>query len=223
MIGGLCLLDMEQLSKFMKNSNLSKQDKILLILAWNVDHPKYTSDISKIGNQAGGKSVDKWGVYNYLLGMRKTGLVHDKTYGWELTEKGKKFVKEKFNVGAQPPIVTKTANSLRKQIVKINNSLTVDFLEEGLYSLEYGKYRAAVVLIWAGAISLLHEHVVKNHLSAFNNEAKRRNNNWRDAVSTDDLNKMGDHDFLQIIEYLSIIGKNTKQRLEQCRQLSPAG
>ena len=99
MIGGLCLLDMEQLSKFMKNSNLSKQDKILLILAWNVDHPKYTSDISKIGNQAGGKSVDKWGVYNYLLGMRKTGLVHDKTYGWELTEKGKKFVKEKFNVG----------------------------------------------------------------------------------------------------------------------------
>jgi hypothetical protein len=71
--------------------------------------------------------------------------------------------------------------------------------------------RGAVVV---GAVSLLYAHVVANELAAFNTEAKKRNAKWKTAKTRDDLTLMGEHDFLQILQAISVIGKNVKQELE---------
>lgn len=94
-------------------------------------------------------------------------------------------------------------------------SETAQFLQEAVACFDHSLFRSAIVLSWVGAMSVLHEHVAKGHLAAFNAEATRRDNKWRTAKTTDDLSRMKEHDFLDIIESLSIIGKNVKQELQK--------
>ena len=61
--------------------------------------------------------------------------------------------------------------------------------------------------------------MIQNHLSAFNAEAKRRDSRWKLAKTRDDLARMKESNFLDILEALSIIGKNVKQELKNCLQL----
>lgn len=93
---------------------------------------------------------------------------------------------------------------------------TISFLEEAITSFEMNNFRAAVVLSWVGALALLQAHVVDQKLIDFNAEALRRDPKWRDAKSSDDIGRMKEYDFLQVISAISVIGKNVKQELEQC-------
>ena len=63
---------------------------------------------------------------------------------------------------------------------------------------------------------MLYEHVVKNQLVDFNAEALRRGSKWRAAKNADGLARVGESDFLNILEHLSVIGKSVKQDLEAC-------
>jgi hypothetical protein len=56
--------------------------------------------------------------------------------------------------------------------------------------------------------------VVVNHLAAFNAEASKRDGRWKPARTTDDLSLMKEHDFLQVLHAISVLGKNVKQELE---------
>ena len=69
---------------------------------------------------------------------------------------------------------------------------------------------------WLAAIDVLHKYVHQNHLSTFNAEAKRVDNRWRDAKTTDDLGRMAEADFLDRIAAISVIGKNVKKELKDC-------
>src|SRR5207245_865629 len=90
---------------------------------------------------------------------------------------------------------------------------TITFLQEAIACLEAGLKRAAVVLSWVGAMSVLYKFVVVNHLTAFNAEALRRDGKWRVASSADGLARMKEHDFLDTLEAIGVIGKNVKQEL----------
>jgi len=97
---------------------------------------------------------------------------------------------------------------------KIQNADAREFIMEAIVCSEQSLFRAAVVLSWAGAIAVLHDHVVAKHLTAFNAEAKRLNPKWKAAKTSDDLGIMKEYDFLQIIRAISVIGQNVKQQLE---------
>jgi hypothetical protein len=70
-----------------------------------------------------------------------------------------------------------------------------------------------------GAVAVLQDHVIANHLAAFNAEAARRDPKWKAAKNRDDLSRMKEYDFLQVLEAISVIGKNVKQELEGCLKL----
>jgi hypothetical protein len=67
--------------------------------------------------------------------------------------------------------------------------------------------------------TLLYEHVLKNCLTEFNAEALRRDPKWKTGKTEDDLARMKEHDFLQMLAALSVIGKNVKDELEVCLKL----
>jgi hypothetical protein len=95
-------------------------------------------------------------------------------------------------------------------------------VSEAIGCLEARLLRAAVVLSWVGAVSQLYEHVVKAFLPLFNTEATRRDSKWRPAATPDDLVRMKEFDFLNVLEAISVIGKNVKQELQQCLALRNA-
>ena len=111
------------------------------------------------------------------------------------------------------------ASKLRTQAAKIVQADIKAFVEEAIGCVEQHLYRAAVVLSWVGALAVLYDHVVAKELAAFNAEAKRRNMKWKDAKTADDLALMGEYDFLQVLEAISVIGKSVKAELEVCLKL----
>jgi hypothetical protein len=135
--------------------------------------------------------------------------------GWELTDAGKTEIARMTGAALQPS----PSSTLRKLLSKLNSPDVAAFIEEAIGSVEAHRYRAAVVLSWVGAMAILYEYVVANELAAFNAEASRRDAKWRTAKTGDDLSRMKEHDFLQILEAISVIGKNVKVELEACLKL----
>ncbi len=52
-----------------------------------------------------------------------------------------------------------------------------------------------------------------------NAEAVRRDAKWRSAKVADDLSRMKEFEFLQLLCAISVIGKNVKDELEVCLKL----
>ncbi|MBI1218485.1 MAG: hypothetical protein GC186_08040 [Rhodobacteraceae bacterium] len=111
------------------------------------------------------------------------------------------------------------AVDLRNHLAKVTDTQTREFVEEAIKCHEAELYRSAIVMSWLGAMDVLQKHIHQSHLAAFNAEALRVNTKWKTAVSQDDIGKMGEADFLDRIETLSIIGKNVKAQLKACLDL----
>jgi hypothetical protein len=118
------------------------------------------------------------------------------------------------NVKLVTNAVHNVSRSLRVTADKITNLNVQSFVLEAVGCFESGYYRAAVILSWVGAVSVLYEHVIANKLTDFNTEAARRNAKWRAATNSNDLARMDEHDFLQILAAISVIGKSVKDELE---------
>jgi hypothetical protein len=209
----------DQLRSLLANTEISRFDKLSLLLYLDNGMPKKTTDLKRLAFGHGLREVSKWNVSD-ILGKAK-GLAISLKDGWVLTAKGKKELLSKNYISTQPVIINEVAD-LKKHSLTIKNSQTKEFVDESIQCLENNLLRAAVVLSWVGAVSLLYDEVATNHLTNFNAEALRRDNKWKTAKNTDDLSKMKEADFLNVIEGLSIIGKNVKQELEQCLKLRNA-
>ena len=70
-----------------------------------------------------------------------------------------------------------------------------------------------------GAVALMQDRFVTRHLAALDADAKRRDAKWKSATSTDGLSKMKEYDFLQVLEAIFVIGRNTKLELENALKL----
>ena len=92
-------------------------------------------------------------------------------------------------------------------------------MEETVRCLENALYRAAIVLSWVGAVSVLQQYVVRTGLPDFNREARRRFKKWKSARTSDDLSRTREADFLLILESMSVVGKSVKQELEGALKL----
>lgn len=194
----------------------TKTDKLLICLAVDVDRPKSMKEVKELATNAGLHEAHKWNISALLSGSKENAIWIKK--GWVLTSDGKKHVK-KLIAPFIKPVVTKIATSLRSHLKQIKEPNTHKFIEEAIKCFEADLNRAAVVLSWVGAISVLYEHVKKNELAAFNEEAIRRFPKWKPAKTKDDLARMKEKNFLGVLEGISAIGKSVKDELEGCLKL----
>jgi hypothetical protein len=173
-------------------------------------------DVKKLAISAGLRSATKWNVSTYF--SRAKTLVIRTPSGWELTAVGKAHV-ARVAGPLLPSVSVLVVSGLRKQLPSIHTLATRLFVEEAVKCLEAKLYRSAIVTSWVGAISVLYDEVIRSHLTAFNAEAIKRDSKWRPAKSADDLARMKEFDFLQILPVLSVLGKNVKDELEVCLKL----
>ncbi len=202
------------LHEYINNPDLTKKDTVFLILYCEADTPKSIAEIKKIGKGAGLSEIEKWNIAD-ILGKAK-GLSCKIKGGWVLTKKGKEYVSNLVGIKNKRPALKSAADDLRALIEKFQNTDARLFLEEALSCFEVGSYRATVVFSWAGAIHILYKFIIDNKLTDFNIEANRRDSRWKDVKVIDDLSRMKESDFLNILSTLSIIGKDLKKELEVC-------
>lgn len=207
------MLKLDEL-KIHLHKNLGKLDKVLLVLGTQSE-PIAVSKINELAEAAGFRAMRKWNV-SAILGASKGKAI--RTTGWELTDAGKMHLRD-LGVATISPAAMQVAVDLRKHLADIPDEQTRGFVEEAIKCHEAELYRSAIVMSWLGAVDVLQKHVHQNRLTEFNAEASRVNSRWRPAVSQDDIGKMGESDFLDRIEALSIIGKNVKAQLKGCLDL----
>lgn len=213
------MLAKEQLKDLLNKKGFSSTDKLLLCLATDNSSPKQVKEIKEVAKVSGLREAAKWNVSSLLSRTKGKAILAES--GWELTSDGRDYVGDLVGPLVSTPVLN-VASSLRIHLSKIQNDEVKSFIEEGIECFERGLYRSAVVLTWSGAISLLQHHVINVRLTEFNTEALRRDAKWRVAKTADDLGRMKEHDFLQVCESLSVIGKNVKQELEKQLKLRNA-
>src|ERR1700761_4335552 len=99
----------------------------------------------------------------YLTGAKQGSRSCIKTpAGWELTASGKRKVRDLLGIPAKVQVASIAAAHLRTHISKITDTDTKAFLEESVSCLEIGLLRAAVVLSWVGAVSVLQREIIGN-------------------------------------------------------------
>ncbi len=202
------------------NPEISRLDKMLLILFWDNESIKDLSSIKHIASSAGLREIHKWNVSDILGKSKgKATIINGK---WALTASGKAYLKKANLLSEKKSAIENDVTDLRAHLFQIGNLDTINFIEEAVICLETNQKRAAVVLSWVGAVSLLYDHIINNHLADFNAESGRRNSKWKLAKTTDDLSRMKEGEFLNVLEAISVIGKNVKQELQQCLQLRNA-
>ena len=210
------MIDKSRLKDLLATTEYGRLEKTLICMATEPYFAHKVKDIKALATSSGIRPASKWN-FSSILGASR-GLAVRTDNGWELTTDGIRVVADIVGPSAAKSI-PKIASSLRQHLPSICNPDTKAFLEESIECFENGQLRAAVVLSWVGAISVLHKYIVASNLSEYNTEASRRDSKWKVAKNSDDLGRMKEFDFLNILEALSIIGKNVKQELEVCLRL----
>ncbi len=210
------MLDKNSLKDILHQQGLTKTDKLILCLAVDHENPKSVKEILEIA-RAGGLGAGQFTNISALLSASGGKAVHTGN-GWELTSDGLAHANKLTSHLPQtaPP---KVATNLRSDLKKIKDPQTASFVEEAIRCFESRLYRAAVVLSWVGAVSVLYQHVIKHRLIDFNAAAYKRFPKWKDAKISDDLALMQEKDFLQVLQDISVIGKSVRQELEKRLEL----
>ncbi|MGI1663792.1 hypothetical protein ACRDNQ_16255 [Palleronia sp. KMU-117] len=194
------------------HQDLPRLEKLLLVLAV-LDRPALLAEVRDEARKAGFRIPATWNVSSTLA--RSKGKAIRTPEGWEITDSGKALLRS-LGVADVSPSALNVASDLRKHLENIADTETRAFLDEAINCHEYGLYRAAIVMSWVGAVSVLHKHVHSNHLALFNKEASRVDDKWKVARTRDDLGRMNEDKFLDTIERISVIGKNVKDALKEC-------
>jgi hypothetical protein len=215
------LLSKQMLEDAIHAPKVSTEDKALLCLAFGDLEPKKIADVRKIGVEAGWAGAKRANLSLYL--SRSTGLAAPTPHGWKLTTNGQKHIAELAGAGVSQ-VTTPLTQSLRLGLAKVKNPNTQKFIEEAILCIEHGLFRSAVVLSWVGAMAVIYDYVVVNKLADVNKEALSRNAKWKIACTADDLTRIEEFEFLQILgcPAVSVLQKNVKQELEGCLKLRNA-
>jgi len=168
---------------------------------------------------AGFAVAEKWNVSAVLA--RTNGLALNTPNGWELSDRGKQHLRA-LGVSKVSSAAVQVATDLREILNRVRDDETREFVEEAVQCYEYEFYRSAVVMSWAAAIHVLKVEVVKSHLLEFNAEALKIDSKWKSARNTDDVGQMKEHDFLDRLAKISVIGRNVKEELQKCLKLRNA-
>lgn len=198
------------------SQKLSDKEKALICLAVEPVKAREIKDVKNLAYDAGWRQAKKKDISKIY--SRAEGLATRTAKGWELTSDGSIFIVKLAGPLMNSPIPI-VASSLRSHLVSIADPDTQAFVEEAIACFETRQHRAAVVLSWVGAVSVLQNYVVNTKLKEFNDEALKRNAKWKAAKTADDLGIMREDPFLDVLQAISVLGKNVKQELKKALTL----
>lgn len=210
------MLKSESLKDLLATPGQTRVEKVLLCLARQPLVPRQVKEVRETAIALGLPDAARWNISQLLSQLQ--GLAIRTKAGWELTSAGQTRVGELAG-SAINGRANRVAVGLRGHLGAIQDDTTRGFVEEAVQCLENALYRAAIVLSWVGAVSVLQQHVVRLRLQDFNREARRRFRKWKPARTADDLSRIREADFLLILESISVVGKSVKQELENALRL----
>ena len=200
--------------KLPREKKLSRADKLFLILAATTDGDASVTEIIKLAKSVGLREIKDWNPGAYL--NRNKGNVVNINGRWELADAGVDRVKEIIGKTTNPT-VAEPAVKLREYLAEIKNKQTYDFLETAILCHESEYYRPAILMAWVGAVQVLRQEVIDNHLDKYNEEGKRvYGKKWNIVEELDDFSEITESIFLDILKGIKMIPDSHKNVLKEC-------
>lgn len=187
-------------------------DRLLIILA-TFDHPCSINEIRSKGVEYGNRDLSKANIADRLnkLADKVTKL----KAGWQITSLGINHLKS-LGVEGSSKAGKVAASSLAKILEKVQDQDTRAFLEEAVLCCEANLFRSAVVMSWLAAVHVLRKHVYLSYRTEFDAEMARKIADWKSVKSIDDYGRIKEVEFLDRLAAISVIGKETKEKLKTC-------
>ena len=193
-------------------SDIPNRDKLLCLLA-GFDEPQRVRDLRAYGISVGFRRLRSLNVSDIL--RKSAPFTVNLPDGWKLTNSGYEYLRNHgLNVSHAPD--PKPVASLRSASEALPDLRTQTFVREAVTCHEHGLYRAAVIMSWIGAVSMLQGHVFDRHLGRFNEVAFEKERKWSQAKTTDDLSRLGESRFLDRLTDISVISSDVKKELGRC-------
>jgi hypothetical protein len=215
------MLDDEQLLLVVRDALPQGQKVPVLLLLSHVHQPAQTISIRNKAVEIGFRVATQWNLSAVLKVAANDGLVAQLKAGWKLLHPGLNAISKFYQPEA--PIIRETRHSLKIHVGRISDTNRRAFVEEAIRCFDVRAYRSAVVLSWVGAAHILQEHIVQNHLAAFNAAGlaraakanpKSSASNFIPIKSTKDFGVIGEADMLQLCQDAGILHKAEKKLLQ---------
>ncbi|MGE3475468.1 MAG: hypothetical protein AB7H70_06635 [Rhodospirillaceae bacterium] len=211
------MLSLDEASSLLHSEKRGRLEASLILLAIG-DGGKSVAAVKKLARDCGLRNTSSWN-FSDIFGKSK-GLALLRDGEWVLSGIGRNRVSKLAGLNEQPTVVKKVTANVRQYLPKVGSADARDFIAEAVACFEASQYRAAVILSWVGAISLLQDRVVRKFLPEFNAAMKAREPRWKDARDTEELGKVRERDFLEVLAGIGCITKSVKQILQdQCLSL----
>ncbi len=210
------MLTRDQIRDRVHAEGLSRADRLFLCFGMAPTKSTKVWELVEVAKTVGVREAANWNISQILKNQK--GLVALALDGWELTANGRKHFKKLAGLDTSAQTAT-VATALWALAGGLPNPDTAAFVLESVACLQAGLLRAAVVLSWAGAVGVLHDHVVAKCLPQFNAEGARRDPKWRPVTNTHGLARVQERNFLDLLEGAPIIGKSVRDELQACLRL----
>lgn len=206
-------MDDHSLKAALHSAGVSNTDKLLILLLADQSKAQPVKEVRAKAVAQGVRAAKDWNI-SKLLGAAR-GRAIRVSNGWELTSTG---IQHLAALGiVDDKVVAMQATTLRKLLPKITSEKNREFIAEAVSCYERKNLRAAAVLSWVGAVSILYDHVLQHALAKFSNEWVRRNSQKNKPITTiDDLSDLKEDTFLDVFHATSVIGKSIKDELKGC-------
>ena len=124
---------------------------------------------------------------------------------------------ERFGLQTVDLITTPLIDNLEQNLEKIKNGQTHAFLREAIECARNGTQRAAIIMSWCGAVSVMQEFAFQNHLTAFNDDALKNGLLKAPAKTIADMRNISkESQLLECLARISILDGATKRSLKRC-------
>lgn len=185
----------------------------LLTIVSSFEKPCTVREIKQRGLDAGFRRVSTLNIYRDLARVSRYVVLTGS--GYVMTTLGRAYLRERgLDVNCEPE--SNPVKSLRAASDALSDVQTQTFVREAVSCHEHGFYRAAVIMSWIGAMSMLQRHTVECHLDDFNAVACQKGRNWRQAKTFDDLSRIRESEFLDRLSDISVISSDVKKELREC-------
>lgn len=107
--------------------------------------------------------------------------------------------------------------ALEAHVQRLPDSQTRSFVAEAVSCVRNKAPRAAIILAWCGAVSILQEHVFTHRLTEFNADAVKNGLLKVPALTVGDMRGISkESHFLESLARISVIDEATKRALKRC-------
>jgi len=141
----------------------------------------------------------------------KPPILIKKSNGYSFQRNSKKHLDEIFLAEKHSKEISLT---LRDIVPKVNVIEQRNFLDEAISCYEIKSFRAAIILTWLLVMDVLLEYTLRNKLTAFNDELRKRNKK-KIIQFKPDFEEYKESEIIEVFKAVGIISKEQKKLLDE--------